>query len=111
MRKAPKKVLIAAQDEGSCAAHLLPLIKFLTAQGNTPSRPLSYTTQDEHGFNIDRDGYGKFLFDQPLDLAAVNARFALPPTIHFTPDNGIWDSLHKRGISQTKPANFIPDWN
>ncbi len=109
MRKTPEKVLIAAQDGDAGTAHLLPLIEFLTAQGNIPSRPLSYASQDEHGFNIDRDGYGKFLFDQPLDLVAVNARFALPPTIHFTPDDGIWDSLNKRGISQTKLANFASD--
>ncbi|RZL06213.1 MAG: hypothetical protein EOO62_19350 [Hymenobacter sp.] len=35
---------------------------------------------------VDRDGYGRYSFTEPLDRAALQARLDFPPTLLFTKD-------------------------
>ena len=105
--KTPKKVAIAERVSGSVTAHLLPVVAFLKAQGNTPAPPLSYAQQNPDGFNFDRDGLGTFLFEQPLDVEAVKAHFDFPPTIAFTPEGDVWDNRNRVGIMQSRPVSEV----
>lgn len=77
----PKKEPIAEKSDDSRTAHLQPLIDFLKDQGNPPWQAPSYQTVGENGFYFDRDGFGTFYFEQPLDIAALAAHFALPASI------------------------------
>ena len=74
MSQALTKTIIA-QDapNGSDTDHLLPVIAFLKAHGNTPA------AGDEFTFN--RDGLGTYGFQQPLDVALLQEHFVFPPTI------------------------------
>lgn len=107
------KVLIAEKEPGSLTAHLLPVVAFLKAQGNAPSAALSYAQQNPDGFNFDHDGVGVFLFEKPLDVAAIRAHFDFPPTIGFTPEGDVWDDRNRVGIMQLHPiseADAAYDW-
>ena len=103
--KNPQKVAIAEKVPGSLTAHLLPLVAFLKAQGNTPAPPLSYAQQNPDGFNFDRDGLGTFLFEKPLDVKAIKAHFDLPSGINFTRQGDLWDSRNRVGISRSRPRS------
>lgn len=102
MKKAPKKVLIAAKEDHSRTAHLLPLIAFLKAQGNPPHPIPPYLVAGENGFYFDRDGLGTFCFEQPLDLAALAAHFELPDSIQLA-KTSVYDSRNFLLISQLVP--------
>lgn len=67
------KELISDKSEGSRTVHLQPIIDFLKAQGNEPA------TGDAFYYN--RDGLGTYGFAQPLDMAALRARFDFPDSI------------------------------
>lgn len=103
--KNPKKIAIAERASGSVTAHLLPVVAFLKAQGNPPAPPLSYAQQGPGGFQFDRDGLGTFLFEKPLDVEALKARFDFPPTINFTRQGDLWDSRNRVGISRSRPLS------
>lgn len=103
--KNPKKVAIAEKVPGSLTAHLIPLVAFLKAQGNTPAPPLSYAQQNPDGFNFDRDGLGTFLFENPLDVEAIKVHFDLPSGIGFTRQGDLWDSRNRVGISRSRPLS------
>ena len=107
MEKEPKTA-IAEQEPDSLTAHLLPVVAFPKAQGNSPAPPLSYAQQNPDGFNFDRDGLGTFLFEQPLDVDALKARFAFPSGIGFTRQSDLWDSRNRVGIMQARPASSEP---
>ena len=77
----PLKTLISEKMPDSRTAHLQPLIDFLQVQGNPPWRAPDYRPAGTNGFYFDRDGYGTFYFEQPLNLSALAARFDLPATI------------------------------
>ena len=81
---------------------------FLKAQGNSPAPPLNYARQNPDGFNFDRDGLGTFLFEQPLDVDALKARFAFPSGIGFTRQGDLWDSRNRVGIMQARRASSEP---
>lgn len=97
------KVSIAEQEPGSLTAHLVPIVAFLKDRGNPPAPALSYAQQNPDGFNFDRDGLGKFIFEQPLDMEALKAGFDFPPTIGFTAQGDLWDSRNRVGISWSRP--------
>ena len=110
----PPKIEIAEQVPGSLTAHLMPIVAFLKAQGNTPAPPLSYAQQNPDGFNFDRDGLGTFLFEQPLDVEAVKGRFDFPSGIGFTRQGDIWDSRNRVGILRSRPVSKTDaayDWD
>ena len=88
---------VIAQDapNGSDTDHLLPVIEFLKAQGNTPA------TGDKFDFN--RDGLGTYGFTEPLDLALLQEHFVFPPTIKLSAD-GLHDTRHFVRISQGSPS-------
>ena len=100
-----QKVAIAERVSGSVTAHLLPVVAFLKAQGNPPAPARSSGQPEPDGFQFDRDGLGTFLFEQPLDVAAVKARFAFPSGIGFTRQGDIWDSRNRVGILQARPVS------
>ena len=102
MVNSPEKVLISAKFDDSRTAHLQPLIDFLHAQGNPPWQAPSYQRVGENGFYFDRDGYGTFYFEQPLNLSALAARFDLPNTIVLG-KTAVYDSRNFVGISQVVP--------
>lgn len=77
----PKKEPVLEKFDGSRTAHLQPLIDFLKAQGNPPGHAPGYGSVGADGFYFDRDGFGTFYFEQPLDIAALSAHFALPASI------------------------------
>ena len=99
MVKASEKVRIAEKFDGSRTAHLQPLVDFLTAQGNPPWLGPSYQPKRENGFYFDRDGFGTFYFEQPLDLAALSAHFELPASIVLS-ETAVCDSRNFVSISQ-----------
>lgn len=114
MAKLKNKIRIQEKVIGSLTAHLMPLIEFIKAQGNPPVPPPSYAQLNEDGFRFDRDGLGTFLFQEPLDVAAIQARFELPPTIVFITDGDIWDRRSRVGIQRGRPvteADLIFDWD
>ena len=102
MVTAPEKVLISAKNDDSRTAHLQPLIDFLQAQGNPVWQAPSYRPAGANGFYFDRDGYGTFYFEQPLNLSALAARFDLPDTIVLG-QTAVYDSGNFVGISQVVP--------
>ena len=104
MSQTLEKVVLVEKLSDSRTAHLLPVIEFLKTQGNTPWLAPSYRRVGDDGFDFDRDGFGNFYFDKPLDLQAVRTHFALPATITFTQDGGIWDRRNLVGIAQAKPV-------
>lgn len=97
-----EKVPISAKFDGSRTAHLQPLIDFLKAQGNAPWGRPSAEPVSENGFYFDRDGYGTFYFEQPLNLVALAAQFDLPDTIVLG-KTAVYDSRNFVGISQAIP--------
>ena len=103
MVTAPEKTPILEKMPDSRTAHLQPLIDFLKAQGNPPWVFPSYRRAGADGFDFDRDGFGNFYFQVPLDLAAVRRHFSLPPTIVFT-KSSIWDQRNMVGIDQALPV-------
>ncbi len=96
MSQALTKTVIA-QDapNGSDTDHLLPVMNFLKAQGNTPA------TGDKFDFN--RDGLGTYGFSQPLDVALLQEHFVFPPTIKLSVD-GLHDTRHFVRIGQGNPS-------
>ena len=99
MSQAIAKTVIA-QDapNGSDTDHLLPVIDFLKAQGNTPA------AGDEFQFN--RDGLGTYSFNQPLDVASLQEHFVFPPTIKLSVD-GLHDTRHFVRIGQGNPSQPV----
>jgi hypothetical protein len=95
----PEKEPIPEKLEGSRTAHLQPLIDFLKAQGNTPWPTPSDRPVGADGFEYDRDGFGTFYFEQPLDLLALAARFELPDTITVG-TTAVYDRRNFAGLSQ-----------
>ena len=81
------KTQLFEKAEGSRTAHLQPVIDFLKAHGNQPA------TVDE--FTFDRDGLGSYCFTAPLDMAAIQANFDIPPTL----------LLNKNSVHDTR--NFV----
>lgn len=110
MSKAPKKVPIAEQEGHSRTAHLLPLIAFLEAQGNPPHPIPPYLVAGENGFYFDRDGFGTFLFEQPLDLAGLSAHFELPDTIKLA-KTSVYDARNFVSINQLFPQGPVPTFD
>ncbi|MFD2722133.1 hypothetical protein ACFST9_25675 [Hymenobacter monticola] len=109
MVTAPGKVPISEKMTASRTAHLQPLIDFLKAQGNPPWIAPSDRPAGDDGFYFDRDGYGTFYFEQPLDLPALAARFALPATIAVG-QTAVYDSRNfvciAQAIPQEQPLQF-----
>lgn len=97
-----KKEPIAEKVDGSRTAHLQPLIDFLIAQGNPPWPAPSYQAVGENGFCFDRDGFGTFYFEQPLNIAALATHFALPASILLS-KTAVSDSRNFVRISQLVP--------
>lgn len=110
MRKAPKKVLISAREGASRTAHLLPLIAFFKAQGNPPHPIPPYLVSGENGFYFDRDGFGTFCFEQPLDLAGLSAHFELPDTIKLA-KTSVYDAGNFLSIKQLFPQGPVPTFD
>lgn len=104
MSQTLEKTVLVEKLPDSRTAHLLPVVEFLKSQGNTPWLAPSYRPVGADGFDFDRDGFGNFYFDEPLDLKAVRMHFSLPGTITFTQDGGIWDQRNLVGIAQAKPV-------
>ena len=102
MVKSPEKVLISAKFDDSRTAHLQPLIDLLIAQGNLPWLAPSYRPAGQNGFYFDRDGFGTFYFEQPLDLAALATHFELPASITLG-NTAVYDSRNFLSISQVVP--------
>jgi hypothetical protein len=102
MKTAPQKEPISEKMGGSRTAHLQPLIDFLQARGNTPWQAPSYQPVGADGFAYDRDGFGTFYFEQPLNLAALVAWFDLPETITVG-KTAVCDSRNFVSISQAVP--------
>lgn len=102
MVKAPEKVLISAKFDDSRTAHLRPLLDLLTAQGNPPWLGPSDQPAGENGFYFDRDGFGTFYFEQPLNLAALSAHFELPASVVLG-KTAVYDSRNFVSISQVIP--------
>ena len=102
MRPFPKEPILAKAD-GSRTAHLQPVIDFLKAQGNEPA------TGDVFEYN--RDGLGVYGFTQPLDIAALRARFDFPPSISLSGE-GLHDSRNfvriaqDFGLQPVRPLSF-----
>ena len=63
----------------------------------------SYRLVGADGFYFDRDGYGTFYFEQPLDLPSFAARFDLPDTIVLG-KTAVYDRRNFVGISQAYPV-------
>ena len=103
--KPKKQPILSHSPSGSHTEHLRPIIDFLIEQGNPPTPRPSYLRLEPDGFYIDRDGVGEFLFEQPLDVAAIQARFDLPPGIGFTRQGDLWDSPNRKGIMQSHPVS------
>ncbi|MDF7814172.1 hypothetical protein [Hymenobacter sp. YC55] len=70
------KIALVEKLPDSRTAHLQPVIDFLKALGNEPANG------DEFVFN--RDGYGEYLFRQPLPVAQLREQFTFPSTITLT---------------------------
>lgn len=102
MGTAPEKVPLSAKFDDSRTAHLQPLIDLLKAQGNPPWVAPRYRPVGADGFYFDRDGYGTFYFEQPLNLAALAARFDLPDTVVLG-QTAVYDRRNFVGISQAIP--------
>lgn len=107
MSQTLEKTVLVEKLPDSRTAHLLPIIEFFKSQGNTPWLAPSYRPVGDDGFDFDRDGFGNFYFDEPLDLTAVEMLFSFPSTIVFTQDRGIWDRRNLVGISQAKPVTDV----
>lgn len=103
--KPKKQPILSHSPSGSHTGHLRPIIDFLIEQGNPPTPRPSYLRLEPDGFYIDRDGVGEFLFEQSLDVAAIQARFDLPPGIGFTRQGDLWDSPNRKGIMQSRPVS------
>jgi len=98
----PKKEPVAEKLNDSRTAHLQPLIDFLKAQGNPPGQAPGYGSVGADGFYFDRDGFGTFYFEQPLDIAALAAHFALPASI-LLGKTAVSDSRNFVSISHLVP--------
>ncbi len=98
MVKSPEKVPISAQSDASRTAHLQPVIDFLKAQGNESASPA--------GFAFDRDGYGTYCFEKPLDMEAIRARFAFPDSINVSND-AVYDAGNFVAIIQRIPPGRV----
>jgi hypothetical protein len=85
------KIQLLEKEEGSRTAHLQPIIDFLKAHGNQPA------TADE--FTFDRDGLGNYSFTAPLDIAAIQAHFEIPPTLLLN-KNSVHDTRNLVEITQ-----------
>ena len=96
MSQALAKTIIA-QDapNGSDTDHLLPVIDFLKARGNTPAAG--------DAFQFNRDGLGTYGFTQPVDVALLQEHFVFPPTIKLSVD-GLHDTRHFVRIAQGNPG-------
>ncbi|UOQ68910.1 hypothetical protein [Hymenobacter volaticus] len=92
------KVPLAEKLPDSRTAHLQPIIDFLKAQGNDSA------TNDEFSYN--RDGYGEYLFHQPLDVAALRERFIFPDSVQVSA-NAVFDNRNFVAIGQV-PAPSQP---
>lgn len=86
-----KQFILAEASDPTTTDHLRPLIDFLKAQGNEPTK--------EDRFCYARDGYGVYGFAQPLDVEALRARFDFPPSIHLTATS-VQDTRHFVCITQ-----------
>lgn len=86
-----KERILPDAPTGSDTDHLLPIIDFLKAQGNTPA------TGDQFYYN--RDGYGVYGFAQPLDTQLLQEHFDFPPSIHLTATS-VQDTRHFVCITQ-----------
>lgn len=95
----PKKEPVLEKFDGSRTAHLQPLIDFLKAQGNPPVQAPGYGSVGADGFHFDRDGFGTFYFEQPLDIAALAVHFELPASIVLG-QTAVFDSRNFVSISQ-----------
>ena len=104
----PQQPILSRSPSGSLTEHLRPIIDFLIAQGNPPTLRPSYQRLNPDGFYIDRDGVGEFLFEQPLDVEAIQARFDLPSGIDFTQEGDLWDGPNRKGILQSRPDFSLP---
>lgn len=91
-----KQCILAEVLDPTSTDHLRPIIDFLKAQGNEP------TTEDR--FCYSRDGYGVYGFAQPLDVAALRARFDFPASIHLTA-TAVQDTRHFVCITQDPNRN------
>ncbi|MFD2719869.1 hypothetical protein ACFST9_14165 [Hymenobacter monticola] len=89
-----KTVIKQDAPNGTDTDHLLPVIDFLKAQGNTPAAG--------DAFQVNRDGLGTYGFTQPLDVALLQEHFVFPPTIKLSVD-GLHDSRHFVRIAQAIP--------
>lgn len=92
----------AEKIDGSRTAHLQPLIDFLKAQGNPPWQASSNQAVGENGFYFDRDGFGTFYFEQPLNIASIATHFELPASI-LLGKTAVSDSRNFVSISQLVP--------
>ena len=101
--KTEKQPILSHLPSGSETGHLRPIIDFLISQGNPPTPRPSYMRLNPDGFYVDRDGVGEFLFEQPLDVQAIQARFDLPPGIDFTQQGDLWDGPNRKGIMRSRP--------
>ncbi len=86
-----KQRILADASDPTSTDHLRPVIDFLKAQGNEPA--------NGDQFYYTRDGYGMYGFAQPLDVAALRARFDFPPSIHLTATS-VQDTRHFVCITQ-----------
>lgn len=110
MSKALKKVPIPIREGHSRTAHLLPLLAFLEAQGNPPHQIPPYLVAGENGFYFDRDGFGIFYFEQPLDLAGLATHFELPDTIKLA-KTSLYDAGNFVSINQLFPQGPTPTFD
>ena len=106
----PKKEPVLEKIDGSRTAHLQPLIDFLKAQGNPPHPIPPYLVSGENGFYFDRDGFGDFCFERPLDMAGLSAHFELPDTIRLA-ETSVYDARNFVRISQLIPQGPLPTFD
>lgn len=84
---------------GTDTDHLLPVIEFLKKQGNQPA------TNDEFRFN--RDGFGVYGFQQPINIDLLKRHFDFPSTIILA-GGALRDDRHFVGIEQYSDSAKSP---
>lgn len=95
-----KRVAIEVDaSNGTDTDHLLPVIELLKKQGNKPA------TNDEFRFN--RDGFGVYGFQQPIDIDLLKRHFYFPPTIILS-GGALRDDRHFVGIEQYSDSTKSP---
>lgn len=87
-----KQRILADAPDPTSTDHLRPVIDFLKGLGNEPA------TGDQ--FQYTPDGYGVYGFSQPLNVAALRARFDFPLSIHLT-TTSVQDTRHFVAIAQS----------